>query len=44
MILNQLKSGKFTGQKLSDDIGLEINRTMAVVRDLKLRGIVLLWM
>ena len=44
MILNQLKSGKYTGQKLSDDIGLEINRTMAVVRDLKLRGIVLLWM
>ena len=44
MILNQLKNGKYTGLKLSNDIGLEINRTMAVVRDLKLRGIVLLWM
>ncbi|NHI91721.1 MAG: hypothetical protein EAX96_04395 [Candidatus Lokiarchaeota archaeon] len=44
MILNQLKNGKYTGQKLSNDIGLEINRTMAVVRNLKLRGIVLLWM
>ncbi|MHA1797918.1 MAG: hypothetical protein ACTSVY_05660 [Candidatus Helarchaeota archaeon] len=44
MILNQLKSGKYTGLKLSNDIGLELNRTMAVIRDLKLRGIVLLWM
>lgn len=44
MILNELKNGRYNGKQLSQDIGLEIARTMAIVRDLKLRGIVLMWM
>ncbi|MHA1143471.1 MAG: hypothetical protein ACTSRW_01965 [Candidatus Helarchaeota archaeon] len=44
MILNELKNGRYNGKQLSQDIGLEINRTMTIIRDLKLRGVILMWM
>ncbi|NVM55868.1 MAG: hypothetical protein HWN66_19365 [Candidatus Helarchaeota archaeon] len=44
MILNEIRLGRKGALQLSQELGLEMNRLMALLRSLKLRGITLIWM
>lgn len=44
MILNEIRLGRKTGVNLAQELGIESNRLMVLLRTLKLRGIILIWM
>lgn len=44
MILNEIRLGRKGAQQLSQELGIDMNRLMALLRSLKLRGITLIWM
>jgi hypothetical protein len=44
MILNEIRLGKKTGVHLAQELGIESQRLLVLLRTLKLRGIILIWM
>jgi len=44
MVLNEIRIGKKTSGQLEKELGIDMNRLMVLLRALKLRGIILIWM
>ncbi|MHA1264370.1 MAG: hypothetical protein ACTSRS_03965 [Candidatus Helarchaeota archaeon] len=44
MILNEIRLGKKTAIQLAQELGIDIKRLIVLLRTLKLRGIILIWM
>jgi len=44
MVLNEIRADKRSINQLGEGVGVDINRLLALLRSLKLRGITLIWM
>ncbi|MFX1298676.1 MAG: hypothetical protein ACFFD2_27925, partial [Promethearchaeota archaeon] len=44
MVLNEIRLGRKSGTQLADELEIEQNRLMTLLRTLRLRGIAMMWM
>ena len=44
MVLNEIRLAKKNAPQLSHDLDLDMNRLMALLRSLRLRGVAMIWM